>query len=134
MVNYETIFTGNGLDVRFFSNNSRLEEIYKGYCEDDEIKNAKNIFLEYVKKYNVKYLLSDMSKFEGASPEIMEWVRDKWLLDIYDAGIRNIAMVLPSQMFGDFMLEGALGSTIFQKVKSDKFQTYDEAVIWCEKS
>ncbi len=128
---YIELHKSETVEVRFDTKTRRIEEIYHGFVEDDEIRLFKNKMSEAIKNFKLISLLSDMSEFKGASPEIQVWVRDEWLETIQHNGIENISMVIPKDIFADFSLKNALGSKVWQSVKSQKFDNFDAADMWC---
>jgi len=127
MENKNLVHKGEGMDVIYHIENGIIEESYKGYCEDEEIKQSKQSFIDCVDKNSIKLFICDMRKFQGASPEIQQWVSEKWLPIIQEKGIGKLAMVLPEDFFGVFSFENVLPSVY---IPAEKFMDYEEATKW----
>ncbi len=128
----ETTIESNGMLVRFDVSKKIIEEIYKNYSTPDEIKEMKLKEVELIAKYGITTYLSQMLKFQGTIPALQDWVKNEWTKMIYDAGIRNIAMVLPTDVYAIFALQNAMKSEIISLMRVEKFTSYEKALIWCE--
>ena len=40
----------------------------------------------------------DNTRFEGATPELREWVKNKYFNLAFDSGVRNFAIVVPDHL------------------------------------
>ena len=122
-------FENNGLYIKHIPEINSIYEDYKGFAKDEEIKDVKMKFFDLIKPKGINAFIADMTNFEGATPEIYPWMNDFWLPKICDEGINYIALILPSDVFGEFSLNNVLG-TVMDKSKGEKFKTIDEAVDW----
>jgi len=125
-VHYET----SGIKVKYNADLNYIDEIWLNYMEDEDIKEAKIKLAKMLAYTNCSSYLSDMLNFKGATPEMMLFVKDVWFPLAYEKGLRNLAMVLPPDMFASLALETAISSHVVTKLNAKKFSSYNEAQQW----
>lgn len=126
LTHYENSF----IRIKFFPDKNFIEEVWKDFGEDDQIKVAKSKLTEMLRNTGAKAYLSDLTGFKGASPEIQVWVRDIWFSEAYEAGLRIIAFLVMEDAFANFSVETAISGDYAKKITLHKFMTYEEAEKW----
>ena len=129
-MNTSTHYETNFIRISFLKDKGFIEEVWKDFAEDDEIKIAKNKLTEMLKHTGASAYLSDLRGFKGASPENQLWVRDVWFPEAYKAGLRTIAFLFLEDVFAQFSVKTAIGGEYAQKVNLQKFKTIEEAEKW----
>jgi len=101
-----------------------------------ETEKLREIFLsEYqtIQKYSLTNCIINLSDLELYSPGMQELVGNEWFPTVKHKGIRNIAIVIPRNFFGQLAMELVHEESETAKIFRRKyFQTYDQAVGWIE--
>lgn len=129
-IDLPTHFENEFISIKCLSGKNYVEEIWKDFGSDEKIKLAKNKFVEMTKSAKVSAYLSDVKGFKGASPETQRWVRDVWFPQIYNAGIRTIAIIVTEDVFANFSVNTAISGDYAKKMEVQKFTTTEEAEKW----
>ncbi len=129
-MNTPTLYENKFIRISFLKDKGFIEEIWKDFAEDDEIKVAKNKLTEMLIYTQANAYLSDLRNFKGASPKIQLWVRDIWFPEAYNAGLRTIAYLFSKDVFAEFSVETAIAGEYAKKVNLQKFKTIKEAEKW----
>lgn len=125
-LHWETDF----MRVQYNKEGNYVDEIWKGYANDDEVVECQNKVLEILKNSKSTAYIADMYKFQGASPEVQEWVVKEWFPKMFEAGLKTLSMVFPPDQFGTFSMEQVLTEEVSNKLNKEMFKTYDEASNW----
>lgn len=125
-IHYENYF----IRIKYFPEKNYIEEVWKDFGEDEEIKIAKNKLTEMLRNTKANAYLSDLREFKGASPENQLWVRDIWFTEAYEAGLRIIAFLVMEDIFANFTVETAISGDYAKKITLHKFMTYEKAEKW----
>lgn len=123
-------YENNFIRIKYLPEKNYIEEVWKGFCEDDEIKVAKNKLVDMLKYTKTTAYLSDLTGFKGASPESQIWVRDIWFPEAYNSGLRLIAFLVMKDAYANFSVETAIRGEYAKKINLQKFMTYQEAEEW----
>ena len=123
-------YENNFIRIKYLAEKNYIEEVWKDFGEDEEIKTAKNKLTEMLKSTKVNAYLSDLTSFKGASPENQLWVRNIWFPEAYKAGLRIIAFLVMEDVFANFTVETAISGDYAKKITLHKFMTYEEAEKW----
>lgn len=127
-----THYENNFIRIKYLPEKKYIEEVWKDFGEDEEIKTAKNKLTEMFRSTKANAYLSDLTGFKGASPEVQLWVRDIWFPEAYNAGLRTIAFLVMEDVFANFSVETAISGDYAKKITLHKFLTYEEAEKWLE--
>ena len=128
LTHYENEF----IRIKYLPEKKYIEEVWKDFGEDEEIKTAKNKLTDMLSYTNTNAYLSDLREFKGASPENQLWVRNVWFSEAYKAGLRIIAFLVMEDVFANFTVETAISGDYAKKITLHKFMTYGEAEKWIE--
>lgn len=123
-------YENNFIRIKYLPQKKYIEEVWKDFGEDEEIRIAKNKLTEMIKVTKSKSYLSDLKGFKGASPDSQLWVRDIWFPDAYNAGLRVIAFLVMEDAFANFSIETAISGEYAKKINLQKFKTYEDADEW----
>lgn len=130
IIDLPTHFENEFVRIKYLPEKNYIEEVWKGFGEDAEIKIVKNKLSEMIKNTKTNAYLSDLKEFKGASPETQIWVRDIWFPEAFNAGLRTIAFLVMEDAFANFSVETAISGDYSKKIKLYKFVTYEEAEKW----
>ena len=129
----EAKFKTSYLEVNYNSIHQVVEYKWIGHIKDADAKTGMNKITEIIKQMKAKNLLADISAFKGGSVDAAKWVNDVWSDHLVNAGLKNVAVNVPANAFGEFSNKLALGEKFVSLLKVEKFQSFDQAYIWFEK-
>ena len=129
-INLPTHYENEFIRIKYLSEKRFIEEVWKDFGEDEEIKTAKNKLTEMLRSTKVNAYLSDLRDFKGASPENQCWVRDVWFPEAFEAGLRVIAFLVMEDVYANFTVETAISGDYAKKITLHKFMTYEDAEKW----
>ncbi len=129
-MNTPTQYENKFIRISFLKDKGFVEEVWKDFAEDDEIKKAKNKLIEILRNTSATTYLADLRNFKGASPKNQLWVRDVWFPKAYKAGLRTIAFLFAEDVFAKFSIETVISGKYAKKVNLQKFKTFEEAEKW----
>ena len=133
VIDLPTHFENEFIRIKYLPEKKYIEEVWKDFGEDDEIKIVKEKLSEMIKNTGANAYLSDLKNFKGASPETQLWVRDIWFTEAYNAGLRIIAFLVMEDAFANFSVETAISGDYSKKITLQKFVSYEEAERWLKK-
>jgi hypothetical protein len=133
IIDLPTHFENEFVRIKYLPEKNYIEEVWKDFGEDEEIKFAKNKLINMLLYTDSKAYLSDLRGFKGASPENQYWVRDVWFPEAYNAGLRTIAFLVMEDIYANFTVETVITGEYAKKMTLHKFMTYEEADIWLKK-
>ncbi len=126
----ETYYENESIKIEYFPEKKYIWELYKKFAPTDEIKAAKNKFLNILEEYKPQYFLSDLSKFAGAPTDSHIWVRDFWLPKIFELGIKGFAIIKTKDPYSEMSLKNVLTSENLSVFDIQYFKTVTEAESW----
>ncbi|NOQ26593.1 MAG: hypothetical protein GQ564_14640 [Bacteroidales bacterium] len=129
-IDLPTHFENEFISIKYISGKNYILEAWKDFGEDDKIKLAKNKLTEMFKSTKTSAYVSDLTGFKGASPEVQRWVRDVWFPEVYNAGLRTLAMLVTEDIFANFSVNTAINGDYSKKITLEKFKTTEEAEKW----
>ena len=130
IIDTDNHFENKVIIVKYIEEKDYIWEYWKDFAEDDEILEAKNKQTKIIAHTKCKSFLADIANFKGASPEIQLWVRDTWFIEAYEAGLRNLAFVVPEDVFGVFSVDTVINNSLLGKIKIHKSITKTDAEEW----
>ncbi|MEO1050551.1 MAG: hypothetical protein AAFX87_07985 [Bacteroidota bacterium] len=89
------------LTVQYDEENSWLYANWVGFMTMDMIKQGGLMLIEAVRESKCKHMLNDNREVEGTWAKANEWIATEWGPKIMDAGLRNFAMILSSNIFSE---------------------------------
>lgn len=101
-----------------------------------EIDKLRQIFLtEYqtIENHSLTNCIINLSDLELYSPDFQELVGNEWFPTVKQKGVRNIAIVIPRDFFGQLAME-LIHNEIdtAKKFQRKYFLTHNEAITWIE--
>lgn len=127
VIDEPTHFENEFIRMKYLPEKNYVEEIWKDFGEDDRIIIAKNKCLEMFKTIKTPYYLTDVRDFKGASPETQRWVRDVWLPELYNVGVRKVALLVGKDIFANFSVNTVINGDYADKIDMQKFAAIEEA-------
>ncbi len=86
--------------------------------------------LDAIKERNAQSLISDNRRLEGVADQDQLWIRDSWVPEAEAAGIKRIAVLVPTRGLGKIAsneIISQMGNTVFT---TRTFTTLSEATEW----
>lgn len=78
-----------------------------GFLSVDEFKVIGSQQLDIIETRRLKKALNDIQGMKVLKPEVQEWVNTVWFAKAQKAGLRFMAFVVPSDIFGKMSMDGA---------------------------
>ena len=125
-----TTFKTSFIEVKYNSVDRVVEYKWIGFVNEADAKTGLIKILETIKQNKVKHLIADIKEFRGGTVETAKWVNDVWSDQLVQAGLRNVAITVPENIFGEFSNKVALGEKFVQKLKVEKFSSVAQARVW----
>lgn len=98
-----------------------------------ELKFALNTARDFVKVNNVTNWVANTAKLGVVSDEDQEWVNNEWFPTLLKAGIKNMAIVVAQNIFGQMSIEEIMGTLNAETgFESRYFNNLEEAITWIE--
>ena len=125
-IHYENEF----MKVEYLSDKNVVITSYKGFAEDEIIKTGLLKAIDIVKNSNTTNMVFDNTRFEGSTPELSDWVKNKYFNLAYDTGVKNFAIVVPDHVYAAFSIEVATNNDMREVMNIEKFANPQEAIKW----
>jgi len=129
--NSNLIHENDFMKVEYLQLQNLVITSYKGYAEDDIIKEGLLKSIELVRKNNAKNMVFDNTNFQGASPELQTWVQEEFFVLAYNEGARNFAIVVPEEIFAAFSVDMAISEAV-NYMNVEKFYSPSTAIEWTQ--
>ena len=104
-----------------------------GYCTEEEMKRATLRMLDWQRqegrKKNCRFHVHDTKELEGAWVGVVDWIRNEFFPQCYEAGLRYNISVLSPDLFSKLSSE-ALFQRSSTKVPTVLFETMSQAERW----
>lgn len=106
---------------------ARLEEFEEG----ESFRNYMNTIIEAVEDRGTNKVLSDTSQFDAAlSPEDQGWSVEDWTPRAVDAGVDQMAMVMPESVLAEMSVDSILEATADDGINRNVFDNVEDAREW----
>jgi hypothetical protein len=107
---------------------------FKGFATSAEFRVGTMKILDAIKERRVHSLISDNRKLEVVTAADQLWIRDTWVPQAIEAGLKRIAVVLAKQGLGRFASEEIISELPNSAFTTRTFESADEALKWVEAS
>jgi hypothetical protein len=125
-----TTFKTSYIEVTY----NRIEKIveYKwiGFIKEDDAKVGLQKILETIRDKKAIHLLAEIKEFKGGTVETAKWVNEVWSEQLVMAGLKNVALTVPENIFGEFSNKVALGEKFVKSFKVEEFASAVQARAW----
>jgi len=107
---------------------------FKSFANSSDFREGCTQILELIRAYRATALISDNRRLEGVTNLDQLWLRDSWLPQAVEAGIKRIAVVVPARGLGKLATEAIIskfGKTAFE---TRMFESLPDALKWASGS
>lgn len=126
----EEFFIEPYLEARVDNELKAIVYKWKGYIRDEEAMTGMRRLLDMVKQSKAVNLLADLTAFAGGSVEMAKWIDRIWSAQLKEAGVKNLAIILPISSVGEYTNTLALGPHAAQNLNSKLFDSEQKAAEW----
>lgn len=102
---------------------------WKGNGIGDEYKHTMTRIKDLIAENKIERWVAEISNFGVVSKENKDWVNAEWFPGVIGAGLRRMAVVLPSNIFGKMSAEEVLAK-VTDHVHIRHFDNLDDAKVW----
>jgi hypothetical protein len=103
---------------------------FKGFATSVEFRAGTMRILDAIRDRHADSLISDNRKLEVVVDADQLWIRDTWVAQAVDAGLRRIAVVLAKQGLGRFASEEMISQLPDATFTTRTFDSVEEAIKW----
>jgi hypothetical protein len=103
---------------------------FKGFATSAEFRVGTLKILDAIKERRANSLISDNRKLEVVTGPDQLWIRDTWVPQAIEAGLKRIAVVLAKQGLGRFASEEIISELPHATFTTRTFESADEALKW----
>lgn len=128
-----TKFENEYVRVEYLTDLKCVEVSWKAYADEVQIEEIFYRSTGMLTFNEGASILFDNNKFEGATPELIQWVQDVYYEMAYKSGVKNIAIVFSPDVFGQFSIEAAVNAEARAKMNTELFGSVDNAKKWLAK-
>jgi hypothetical protein len=125
-----TTFKASYIEVVYNSQDKAVEYKWIGFIKEDDAKVGLQKILETIKEKKAINLIADIKEFKGGTVETAKWVNEVWSDQLVAAGLKNVAITVPENIFGEFSNKVALGEKFVKNLKVEKFSSVVQARAW----
>ncbi len=114
-------------------NNSIVLHWYENPTSE-ELKFALSTARDFVKANQVPNWVANTAKLGAISEEDQQWVNQEWFPTLIKAGIKNMAIVVAENIFGQMSIEDIMGTLDAETgFESRYFNSLEDALWWIDK-
>jgi hypothetical protein len=118
------------LSIRWDPGGKFVYAEWTSFANSSQFRASTMRILDAIKARNAQSLISDNRRLEGVADQDQLWIRDSWVPEAVAAGIKRIAVVVPTHGLGKIATNeiiSRLGNTVFA---TRTFTTVSEATEW----
>jgi hypothetical protein len=125
-----TTFKAPYVEVLYNPIDKIVEYKWIGFIKEDDARVGLQKILETIRDKKAIHLLADIKEFKGGTVETAKWVNETWSDQLVQAGLKNVAITVPENIFGEFSNKVALGEKFVKSFKVEKFASAVQARSW----
>jgi hypothetical protein len=129
-----TSFVAPYIEAKYNAQHQVVEYKWIGHVKDQDAHIAFEKILNLCKNHKAKYIIADVTAFQGGSVQAAKWSNDVWSVQLSEAGVKKIAVNLPKSIFGEFSLKISLGEKFLTVMDVQKFTSLEQAYLWFAKN
>jgi len=123
-------FDDRWLSVSWNGEHRCIYALWKGFAKSDELRAGGEKILQAIRARQADALVSDNRRLVGLTAADQDWFSETWTPKAVRAGLRRIAVVLPTQGFGRFDSEDVLGRIGRRDFVTHAVDSMPEAFDW----
>jgi hypothetical protein len=118
------------LSIHWDSERHYIHADFKGFCNSSEFRAGTLEILEAIRARGAAALISDNRELEGVSAQDQLWLRDTWVPEAVNAGIRWIAVIVPHHGLGKVASTDIISKFGETEFVTRTFESLPDAVDW----
>ena len=100
---------------------------------DQDFKNEMANELDFVRTFQIKKYLIDVSEFRFAiSSELQEWTDQHVNTKLDELGLQKLAYIASKDFIAQVSIELTMNESVKQNYETRFFETFEEAIAWLE--
>lgn len=101
-----------------------------GFCNGEDFRMINNRFIELVKEKTCSKQLTDTTEMKVVAQEDQQWFTTDYLPRLKEAGLRYLAVVLPTSALAKLSVQAVQNGAINNKLETAYFDKIAEAEEW----
>src|SRR5688500_9024554 len=89
-----TSFVAPYIEAKYNAQHQVVEYKWIGHVKDQDAHIAFEKILNLCKNHKAKYIIADVTAFQGGSVQAAKWSNDVWSVQLAEAGVKKIAVNL----------------------------------------
>jgi hypothetical protein len=115
------------IEIRYDPESKILHCRWRGKQTTEGIQKAGAVILKITQERKIEKVLNDNSAVVGSWQDAAGWASLEWFPDMIAAGLRHFAWILPTNIFSELSVKGAMAG-LDDVVMT--FDNYDKAHEW----
>lgn len=109
-----------------------LVNTWTGFLKGEEYRSLMNQVVDLLKRHGVSKVLADVSQLRPLVPEDMSWTTEEWAPRAVAAGMREMAVVLPHNVFAQLSVTRVVENLGDDRIVTAQFDDARTALAWLE--
>lgn len=123
------IYQDNLVKVYYYDELSVGLSVWRGNGVGSDYRQTMNAVLDVIKEKKITRWIGDVSDFGVVSRENKDWTNATWFAAAMEAGLRRMAIILPTDIFGSMSAKEVL-SKVTEDVHIKNFDDLEHAKEW----
>ncbi|RYZ02088.1 MAG: hypothetical protein EOO73_33265 [Myxococcales bacterium] len=128
----ELLFEDQHLKIELVPALSAMINTWSGFLKGDEYRGRMERVLELVSRHGVDRVLADVSRIRSLIAEDRDWTNEVWAPRAVAAGMRAMAVVLPSNVFAQLGVTRVVEKLGDVQMSTAQFDDALDAQRWLE--
>lgn len=109
-----------------------LLNTWTGFLKGEEYRQLMNRAVELLERHRVSKVLADVSQLRPLVPDDMGWTTEDWAPRAVAAGMREMAVVLPRNVFAQLSVTRVVENLGDDRIATAQFDDVRNALAWLE--
>lgn len=109
-----------------------LVNTWTGFLKGEEYRALMNQAVEMLQRHGISKVLADVSQLRPLVPEDMSWTTEDWAPRAVAAGMREMAVVLPRNVFAQLSVTRVVENLGDERIVTAQFDDVRNALAWLE--
>jgi hypothetical protein len=118
------------LSIHWDSERKYVHADFKGFANSEEFRASTMKIVGAIRERGAEAMVSDNRELEGVTESDQEWLRDTWMPEAVNAGVRRIAVVLAHHGKGKVASESIIARFGKTEFVTRTFESLPAAVDW----
>jgi len=112
-----------------------MRVVFDGFISYDDIMKVFEHEYEMIRHYKLKRCIVDLRKMQVYAVGVKEYVKDEWFPRVTKEGLKQIAFVVPENLFGELSMKVAhKDAPVESEVNIQYFKDQEAAQQWFEQT